>query len=151
MCLRKELARAANAFIAPVLRGLATRHGFGKIPHHDFQHIHICSCGPCCDAAHRPSEPHRRGGTASDAARNVPEMERAYPECTMFHAGFPDNLVYEELALPAWGVYIRHADGIRFEDCNFSVDAPDARRPFVAEDVHCCHIPSLNSVSLTNR
>ena len=85
----------------------------------------------------------RGGGTASDAARNVPEMERAYPECTMFHTGFPDNLVYEELALPAWGVYIRHADGIRFEDCNFSVDAPDARRPFVADDAHRCHVPPL--------
>ena len=77
----------------------------------------------------------RGGGTASDAAREVPEMEKSYPECTMFHPGFPDNLVYGELALPAWGFYIRHADDIGFENCRLSVDSPDARRQFVADDV----------------
>jgi len=75
------------------------------------------------------------GGTAADAARAVPEMERSYPECTMFHPGFPDDLVYDELALPAWGFYVRHADGVRFEGCRFSVDTPDVRRQFVADDV----------------
>ena len=75
------------------------------------------------------------GGTAADAARRVPEMERSYPECTMFHSGFPDNLVHSELSLPAWGFYVRHADDVRFEGCRLSTAAPDARRPHVAEDV----------------
>ena len=74
------------------------------------------------------------GGTAADARRAVPEMERAYPECTMFHRGFPDNLVYDELALPAWGFYVRHADGVRFENCRLSVDGSDAREPFAVDD-----------------
>ncbi len=79
------------------------------------------------------------GGTAADAARAVPEMERAYPECTMFHQGFPDNLVFSELALPAWGFYVRHADGVRFEGCRLSLGGPDAREPFVVvdSDVSC--------------
>ena len=71
------------------------------------------------------------------------EMERAYPECTMFHEGFPDHLVYSELALPAWGMYIRHADDIRFEKYDFSVDAPDARPPFATDDVNNVLAPSL--------
>ena len=85
----------------------------------------------------------RGGGTSADAARSVPEMERAYPECTMFHEGFPDHLVYSELALPAWGMYIRHADDIRFEKCDFSVDAPDARPPFATDDANNVLAPSL--------
>jgi len=78
----------------------------------------------------------RGGGTAADAAREVPEMEKSYPECTMFHPGFPDNLVYDELSLPAWGFYIRHVDDISFENCRLSADSPDARQPLAADDAN---------------
>jgi len=75
------------------------------------------------------------GGTAEDAARPVPEMEKDYPECTMFHHGWPDDLVHAELTLPAWGFYVRHADAIRFEDVRLVTRSPEARRAYVTDDV----------------
>lgn len=54
--------------------------------------------------------------------KDVPEMIDAYPEFHMFGE------------LPAWGLYLRHVDGISFDNVRFSKSAPDYRPMVVAED-----------------
>jgi len=53
----------------------------------------------------------------------VPERADSYPESTMFGV------------LPAWGFYLRHAEGIRFENITLQVKAKDYRPALVADDV----------------
>ncbi|MBD8545327.1 rhamnogalacturonidase [Sphingomonas sp. CFBP 8760] len=62
------------------------------------------------------------GGTATDAARPVPEARDGYPEPSMFGP------------LPAYGLYIRHARGITARHVTLSTDMPDARPPVIVED-----------------
>ena len=65
-----------------------------------------------------------KGGLFGDAWRKpVPEREKDYPENRMF--GTP---------LPACGFYLRHADGVRFENVNVRVDGTDPRPEVVRED-----------------
>jgi len=54
----------------------------------------------------------------------VPEMAASYPEFSKF------------LELPAWGVYIRHASGIQFNDLKLSCGKKDYRTAIVLDDVH---------------
>jgi len=65
----------------------------------------------------------RGGGTAADAAREVPEMPRDYPEPMLFGA------------LPAWGVYVRHAARLQLRDITLAVLATDARPAIELDDV----------------
>ena len=74
------------------------------------------------------------GGKPEDAVRPVPEMEKAYPECTMFHIGWPDHAEFHNAVLPAWGFFIRHADNVSFEHVRLHCLGRDARKPIVAED-----------------
>ena len=64
------------------------------------------------------------GCTAEEAAGPVPESIGRYPGVFMFDAK----------PLPAYGFYVRHADGVRFESCRFDLDRPDARERYVADD-----------------
>ena len=65
------------------------------------------------------------GGRAADAAARITE-ERA--------KGYPTPSIFGTM-LPAWGFYLRHADGIRFENVSLScADPQEARRDFVADD-----------------
>jgi polygalacturonase len=64
------------------------------------------------------------GGTDEDAAAQVPEKERAYPESFMF----------DKMPLPAYGFYVRHADGVVFENVDVKTASPDERKPFVFDD-----------------
>ena len=61
------------------------------------------------------------GGTAEQAARELPENERAYPEPSMFGV------------TPSHGFYIRHAKNIRLRDVVCTTLAPDARPAFVVD------------------
>ena len=54
--------------------------------------------------------------------KDVPEQINKYPEFTMFGE------------LPAWGFFVRHADGIHFKNVHLSLDADDFRPPFVFDD-----------------
>jgi hypothetical protein len=72
------------------------------------------------------------GGIGSTARTNhhhwtkldeVPERADSYPESTMFGV------------LPAWGFYLRHAEGIKFENVTLRVKAKDYRPALVADDV----------------
>ncbi len=66
------------------------------------------------------------GGTKADAAAAVPESEADYPE----------NRMFDTLPLPAYGLYLRHADGVALERVRFSLEpgSGDARPPVVADD-----------------
>ena len=64
-------------------------------------------------------------GTAEHAAPAVPEVEKAYPENRMFGD-----------ALPAYGLYVRHAKGITLDNVQFTLRHPDARPAVVLDDAH---------------
>lgn len=55
---------------------------------------------------------------------SVPERVAAYPEFSMFKE------------LPAWGVYIRHAQNLQFENVVLTCSRKDYRTCFVLDDVH---------------
>ena len=54
----------------------------------------------------------------------VPEISNSYPEFSKF------------LELPAWGIYIRHATNIQFNNLKLSCDKKDYRTAIVLDDVH---------------
>ena len=53
----------------------------------------------------------------------IPEMPAAYPEFSQFKE------------LPAWGFYLRHAQGITFENITLTAQKPDYRPAIVIHDV----------------
>jgi len=64
------------------------------------------------------------GGTAQEARRrSVPDLERDYPECYIFGV------------LPAYGLYVHHADGITLDNVRFHLEAEDLRPAIVCDDV----------------
>lgn len=64
------------------------------------------------------------GGTLDDARRaEVPELETAYPEHTMFGV------------LPAHGLWVRHAAGVTLRNVRFDLAAADARPALMCDDV----------------
>lgn len=63
------------------------------------------------------------GGTAAQAARELPEKEDGYPEPTMFGD------------TPAYGFFIRHAKGLQIDQVSLSCLKDDLRPAFVLNDV----------------
>jgi hypothetical protein len=63
------------------------------------------------------------GGTAEQAAREVPELEREYPEPGSFGV------------TPSWGLYARHAKNLEVHHVVLGLKAPDLRPPVLLEDV----------------
>ncbi len=60
----------------------------------------------------------------TDELTKVPELPLAYPEFS----------VWKEL--PAWGFYIRHAEGVTFRNVKLTAAAKDYRPAVVLDDVH---------------
>ena len=58
-----------------------------------------------------------------DALDRVPEQMRDYPEFSMFGE------------LPAWGMYLRHAQGVTLRNVRFTAARPDFRPGILADDV----------------
>lgn len=69
------------------------------------------------------------GGTRAMAERDVPERAGKYPENRMFGHD-----------LPAAAFYVRHAQGVRFDNIRVTVLKPDARPLFRLDDAHDIHI-----------
>ncbi len=63
------------------------------------------------------------GGTTADAARAIPEKPTDYPEYAMFGR------------LPAYGFFCRHVKNLRLNGVELALASPDARPPFVFDDV----------------
>jgi polygalacturonase len=70
------------------------------------------------------------GGTAKHASARVPEKDRMYPEAFMFN----------NMPLPAYGFYVRHADRINFENVTIKSRTPDERKLFIFDDCKECSI-----------
>jgi polygalacturonase len=67
--------------------------------------------------------------------------ESAVPKETKEYAGdYPEGTHFG--ALPAYGFFVRHADGVSFEDCTVSTERPDARPWLATEDV--AHLTQRN-------
>ncbi|MBP5319878.1 MAG: hypothetical protein J6334_02735 [Kiritimatiellae bacterium] len=65
------------------------------------------------------------GGRIADARVKVPEVEKAYPE----------NRMFNKLMLPGYGFYLRHVDGVRFENVKLRyAGGREEREPVVQED-----------------
>ena len=64
----------------------------------------------------------KRGLTPAELD-GIPEMREAYPEFSQFKE------------LPAWGFYVRHAEGINFENVTFTALKKDYRPSVVLDDV----------------
>jgi hypothetical protein len=62
----------------------------------------------------------------------VPERTDSYPESTMFGV------------LPAWGFYLRHAEGIRMENVTLRTKAADYRPALVGDDVRDLKLDGLH-------
>ncbi|MGN6436047.1 MAG: glycoside hydrolase family 28 protein [Agriterribacter sp.] len=64
----------------------------------------------------------KRGLTKAELD-SIPEMPKAYPEFSQFKE------------LPAWGFYLRHADGIHFKNVTLVANGKEYRPAIVADDV----------------
>lgn len=74
---------------------------------------------------------YRGGGTAADAGRTIPEERATYPEPSMFGP------------TPAWGLYVRHARGLRIDGLDLATETPDARPAMQLEDAHDVSLSGL--------
>jgi len=72
-----------------------------------------------------------------DTLDRVPERIKNYPEFSMFGE------------LPAWGLYIRHADGIRIKNMLLTNKGADYRSAFVADDVNGLKLNNLKVPKVT--
>ena len=61
----------------------------------------------------------------------IPELVTSYPEFSMFGE------------LPAWGFYVRHADGITMKNVKIKIRKPDYRPAMVFDDVNKPYIENL--------
>lgn len=74
------------------------------------------------------------GGTAQEAARRqVPDLERDYPECFIFGI------------LPAYGLYAHHAQGLTLNNVRFRLEAEDLRPAIVCDDVQGLELAGFNA------
>lgn len=64
----------------------------------------------------------------------IPELPKSYPEFSVFKE------------LPAWGFYIRHAEGVTFKDVTLSVIKKDYRPAVVLDDVHNSSFSSMKVI-----
>ena len=70
-------------------------------------------------------------GTSKEELDAIEEQETRYPEFSNWKE------------LPAWGFYIRHADGIVFDNVKITVDGEDYRPALVADDVNGLRMKNL--------
>ena len=67
-----------------------------------------------------------------DELDKIPELPDHYPEFSMFKE------------LPAWGMYIRHAELVNLSDISLTADKKDYRPAIVADDTHNSRFSSLH-------
>jgi hypothetical protein len=74
------------------------------------------------------------GGTAEEAARRtVPDLERDYPEYGIFGV------------LPAYGLYVHHAQGVTLNNVRFHLEGDDLRPAIVCDDVQDIELAGLRA------
>ena len=75
------------------------------------------------------------GGKAEWTDRPVPELEKSYPEARMFGR------------LPAYGLYVRHANGVKLDGLRFATARADERPAVHCEDVSDLRIDRLDAAA----
>ena len=75
-------------------------------------------------------------GLRSYAASGVPEVETAYPEARMFGR------------LPAYGLYVRHADRVRMRNVELICDAAEQRPALVCDDAEDAIVDGLEAQAI---
>jgi polygalacturonase len=75
------------------------------------------------------------GGVTQSGALDVPEREADYPKVSMYGA------------LPAFGLYLRHARAVSLRNVDLSVDLDDQRPAVVADDVDGLQLAGLSGGS----
>ncbi|MHB1688352.1 MAG: glycoside hydrolase family 28 protein [Ignavibacteriaceae bacterium] len=73
------------------------------------------------------------GGVKEKADVEIPELEKDYPESTMWGN------------LPAYGFYIRHAEGISFNNVELDFEKDDSRPAVIMDDVSGIQINELKA------
>ena len=71
----------------------------------------------------KANELYARRGTTPEELEAIPDLVKSYPEFSNWKE------------LPAWGFYVRHADGVVFDNVTMRVQAADYRPAFVSDDV----------------
>jgi polygalacturonase len=79
------------------------------------------------------------GGTAEEAAREVPEMEGGYPEPHAFGV------------LPSWGLFARHVADLTIRGMELGTETPDARPAMMLDDVNGARLSFVELPPLTDR
>jgi polygalacturonase len=74
---------------------------------------------------------YRGGGTAEQAARVVPEYEKAYPD------------PYDFGTMPSWGMFARHVQNLQLRGVELRVLAPDARPAITLDDAQGVHFADV--------
>ncbi len=68
----------------------------------------------------------------ADSLERVPENEAGYPEFSMFGE------------LPAWGLYVRHAEGMVLKNIKLSYQSEDFRTPLIFSDVKGLQLSNIS-------
>ncbi len=81
------------------------------------------------------------GGKLSEKieTRKIPELEENYPEATMFGS-----------ALPVFGLFVRHVNGMQINGVSIWVNKPDNRYSLLFDDAHYVQVNNLMVNSKTN-
>ncbi len=75
-------------------------------------------------------------GTAQQAAREVPEMEKGYPEPSSFGT------------LPAYGFFVRHAEGLTLENIELNFLNDEQRPAFIFDNVNMVQLRFVKAQTL---
>jgi hypothetical protein len=95
-----------------------------RIQNVKMENMEIVSCG-----GGNPRYAYR--GLTPAELDSIPEMIARYPEFSQFKE------------LPAWGFYVRHADGITFENVKFRAENGDYRPAIVTDDVNGLNLKNV--------
>ncbi len=91
------------------------------LPEHRIENVKLKNIKIVYPGAGNPLYAYR--GTSSAELDSIPEMPAKYPEFSQWKE------------LPAWGFYVRHADGIEFENVTLTAEKKDYRPSIVLDDV----------------
>ena len=73
------------------------------------------------------------GGTLAQSKREVPELEKGYPEPGSFGV------------LPSYGLYARHAANLALDHVRFDCDTRDGRPALLLDDVDGCEFSNVSA------
>ena len=82
----------------------------------------------------RANELYARRGHTPEELEAIPDLVKSYPEFSNWKE------------LPAWGFFVRHADGVTFNNVTMRVEDADYRPAFVADDVHGLTLKNVQTV-----